>query len=299
MGPSGGRGLRFGIGRIPLGQMGTRLEGSPSETVVELAIAADELGYDFVTAQDHSVAPRKWSDEGGGKTWYEPFVVLSYAAAVTKRVRLLTDVVIVPYRSPFQLAKISASLDQLSGGRLILGLGVGYLEEEFKILKAPFADRGAVMDDSIEVLKRCWTEEWVDVSTPYFEAKDVSISPQPVQQPHPPIWIGGNSWRALRRAVELADGWTPFKGDPDHVREARRRAADYGLPEGKPFDISMPLGRGVHKEDGSLDVDSILRKSEDYADAGVTSLRVGFRAATPAEYVSKMEVFARDVIARF
>ena len=279
--------------------MGTRLEGSPSETVVELAIAADELGYDFVTAQDHSVAPRKWSDEGGGKTWYEPFVVLSYAAAVTKRVRLLTDVVIVPYRSPFQLAKISASLDQLSGGRLILGLGVGYLEEEFKILKAPFADRGAVMDDSIEVLKRCWTEEWVDVSTPYFEAKDVSISPQPVQQPHPPIWIGGNSWRAMRRAVELADGWTPFKGDPDHVREARRRAADYGLPEGKPFDISMPLGRGVHKEDGSLDVDSILRKSEDYADAGVTSLRVGFRAATPAEYVSKMEVFARDVIARF
>jgi alkanesulfonate monooxygenase SsuD/methylene tetrahydromethanopterin reductase-like flavin-dependent oxidoreductase (luciferase family) len=155
------------------------------------------------------------------------------------------------------------------------------------------------MDDSIEVLKRCWTEEWVDISTPYFEAKDVSISPQPAQQPRPPIWIGGNSWRALRRAVEHADGWTPFKGDPDHIREAWRRAADYGLPEGKPFDISMPLGRGVHREDGSLDVDSILRKAEEYADAGVSSLRVGFRAATPSEYVSKMEIFARDVIARF
>jgi len=289
----------FGLGRIPLGQMGQRLDGPPAETVVALAKAADELGFAFVTAQDHSVAPRAWSDEGGGQTWYEPFVVLAYAAAVTSRIRLLTDVVIVPYRSPFQLAKISASLDQLSGGRLILGLGVGYLEEEFSILKAPFADRGAVTDDSIEVLKRCWTEEWVDVSTPYFQAKDVSISPQPMQQPRPPIWIGGNSWRALRRAVELADGWSPYSGSPDHFREARARARDYGLTDDRPFDISMSLPRGIHKPDGSLDIDSILRQADDYFDAGVTSLRVGFRAATPAEYVSKMEQFSREIIARF
>ena len=279
--------------------MGVRLDASPSETVVELAKAADELGFDFITAQDHSVAPRKWAEEGGGQTWYEPFVVLAYAAAATKRVRLLTDVVIVGYRSPFQLAKISASLDQLSGGRLILGLGVGYLEEEFKILGARFEDRGAVMDDSIEVLKRCWTEEWVDVSTPYFEAKDVSISPQPHQKPRPPIWIGGNSWRALRRAVERADGWTPYSGSPDHFREAWSRARDYGLTDDQPFDISMSLGRGLHKSDGSLDTDSILRQAEEYFDAGVTNLRVGFRATTPGEYVSKMEAFARDVIARF
>src|SRR6266540_1040795 len=181
-----GGGLRFGLGGIPLGQMGVRLGDAPAETVVSLARAADELGFEFVTAQDHSVAPRQWAADGGGQTWFEPFVVLSYAAAVTSRVRLLTDVVIVPYRSPFQIAKISASLDQLSGGRLILGLGAGYLEEEFKILGAPFEDRGAVMDGSIEVLKRCWTEEWVDISTEYFEAKDVSISPQPAQQPRPP-----------------------------------------------------------------------------------------------------------------
>jgi len=278
--------------------MGVRLGDAPAETVVALAKAADELGFDFVTAQDHSVAPRQWAEEGG-QTWYEPFVVLSYAAAVTKRVRLLTDVLIVPYRSPFQIAKIAASLDQLSGGRLILGVGSGYLEEEFTILGASFPDRGARTDDALEVIKRCWTEEWLDVSTPYFEAKDVSISPRPVAQPHPPIWVGGNSWRALRRAVEHADGWSPFKGEPDHVREAVRRARDYGWPEGKRFDISMPLGRGIHKDDGSLDVDNILRKSEEYAEAGVTSLRVGFRAATPSEYVSKMEVFAHDVIARF
>jgi len=149
------------------------------------------------------------------------------------------------------------------------------------------------------VVKRCWTEEWVDVSTPHFEAKDVSISPQPVQRPRPPIWIGGNSWRALRRAVEHADGWSPFRGDPERIREAVRRARELGWPENKPFDIAMPLRRGVHNPDGTLNIDSILRQAEEYAEAGVTYLKVGFRAETPAEYVAKMEVFARDVIPRF
>ena len=279
--------------------MNMRLGDEPAETVVRLAKAADELGFEFVTAQDHSVAPRQWAADGGGQTWFEPFVVLSYAAAVTKRVRLLTDVVIVPYRSPFQIAKISASLDQLSGGRLILGLGAGYLEEEFRILGASFEDRGDRTDDAIEVLKRCWTEEWVDVSTPYFEAKDVSISPRPVQRPRPPIWIGGNSWRALRRAVEHADGWSPFRGDADRIREAVRRARDLGLPEGKAFDIAMPLRRGVHNADGTLNVDSILSQAEEYAEAGVTHLKLGFRASTPDEYVGKMEAFASGVLARF
>jgi probable F420-dependent oxidoreductase len=279
--------------------MGRRLSDSPAETVTAIARAADELGFAFVTAQDHTVAPRTWAGDGGGETWFEPFVVLSWAAAVTTRTRLLTDIVVVPYRSPFQLAKISASLDQLSGGRLILGLGAGYLEEEFRILGASFPDRGARTDDAIEVLKRCWTEDWVDVSTPYFEAKDVAVSPRPAQDPRPPIWIGGNSWRALRRAVEHADGWTPFRADPERVREGLRRAREYGLAEGRRFDISVPLGRGAHNADGSLNVAEINRKSDALFEAGVTSIRVGFRADTAAAFVGKMEVFSSEVIARY
>ncbi|MGH2794217.1 MAG: TIGR03619 family F420-dependent LLM class oxidoreductase [Actinomycetota bacterium] len=280
--------------------MGVRLGDSPAATVVALARAADELGFDFITAQDHSVAPRQWAADGGGQTWYEPFVVLSYAAAVTSRVRLLTDVLIVPYRSPFQIAKIAASLDQLSGGRLILGVGSGYLEEEFNILGASFAERGAVTDESLEVLKRCWTEEWLDVSTPHFEAKDISISPQPLQSPRPPIWVGGNSWRALRRAVERGDGWTPFfRENPERVREAVRRAGEYGLEPGRAFDIAVPIRRGLHKEDGSIDVDSALRQAEAQAEAGATHIKIGFKAASADEYVSKMETFARGVIDRF
>ena len=279
--------------------MGVRLGDDPASTVVALARAADELGFDFITAQDHSVAPRQWAKDGG-QTWYEPFVVLSYAAAMTSRVRLLTDVLIVPYRSPFQIAKIAASLDQLSGGRLILGVGSGYLEEEFNILGASFTERGAVTDDSLEVLKRCWTEEWVDVSTPHFEAKDVSISPRPLQTPRPPIWVGGNSWRALRRAVEHGDGWTPFfREDPSRVAEGVRRARDdYGLAPDRAFDIAVPIRRGVHKEDGSLDPDSIRRQADAMAEAGATHIKVGFKASTADEYVSKMETFSREVIGR-
>ncbi len=280
--------------------MGVRLGDDPASTVVALARAADELGFDFITAQDHSVAPRQWAADGGGQTWYEPFVVLSYAAAVTTRVRLLTDVLIVPYRSPFQIAKIAASLDQLSGGRLILGVGSGYLEEEFNILGASFSERGAVTDESLEVIKRCWTEDWLDVSTPHFEAKDVSISPRPVQSPRPPIWVGGNSWRALRRAVEHGDGWTPFfRGKPERVREAVSRAREYGLAPDRPFDLAVPIRRGLHLEDGSLDIDSILRQCDELAEAGATHIKVGFKASSPDEYVSKMETFARDVISRY
>jgi probable F420-dependent oxidoreductase len=289
--------MRFGLGGIPLGQMNRRLAGSPAETVVALAKAADELGYDFVTAQDHTIAPRRWAADGGGQTWYEPFVVLSWAAAVTTRLRLLTDVIVVPYRSPFQIAKISASLDALSGGRLILGVAAGYLEEEFRILGAHYEDRGDRTDDAIEVIKRCWTEEWLDVSTPYFDAKDISISPRPAQQPRPPIWIGGNSWRALRRAVEHADGWTPFTGGPDRIREAWSRARDLGLDEGRPFDVSIPLRR-IQNPDGSIDAGAALRNAEAFADAGATDLRVGFRADTPDEFVGHMETFAREVIGR-
>jgi probable F420-dependent oxidoreductase len=279
--------------------MGFRLDASPAETVTRLARAADELGFAFVSAQDHTVAPRAWAEAGGGTTWYEPFVVLAWAAAVTTRVRLLTDVVVVPYRSPFQIAKIAGSLDALSGGRLILGVAAGYLEEEFRILGASFADRGPRTDDAIEVIKRCWAEEWVDVSTPYVEAKDVAVSPRPVQEPRPPIWVGGNSWRALRRAVEHGDGWTPFRADPDRVREALRRARErYGLAPGRRLAVAVPLRRGVHRPDGTLDVDSILRQAEAYAEAGATHLKVGFRAGTPEEYVSLMERFASAILPR-
>lgn len=289
--------MRFGLTAFPLGQMGIRLaDASSAEIVTRLSQAADELGFAFVTAQDHTLAPRDWAAQGGGTTWHEPFTVLAHAAAVTKRVRLLTDVVILPYRSPFQTAKIAASIDDLSGGRLILGVAAGYLQEEFEILGAPFEERGAVTDEAIEAIKHAWTNEWTDFSGAFYTAKDVAVSPRPVQQPRPPIWVGGNSMRALRRAVEHADGWDPFRGSPDDIRDALTHARDaFGLD--RPFDVAVPLRRGVYTEDDrTLDLDSIRRQVEAYEEAGVTYLKCGFHGPTVEAYLDAMHQFAERVV---
>jgi probable F420-dependent oxidoreductase len=291
--------MRFGLTAFPLGQMGIRLGGASSaEIVTRLSKAADDVGFEFVTAQDHTLAPREWAEDGGGTMWHEPFTVLAHAAAVTKRVRLLTDVVILPYRSPFQTAKIAASLDDLSDGRLILGVAAGYLEREFEILGAPFENRGAVTDEAIEAIKHAWTTEWTDFSGKFFTAKDVAVSPRPAQQPRPPIWVGGNSMRALRRAVEHADGWDPFRGSPDQIRDALKHARDaFGLD--RPFDVAVPLRRGVYiPDDKTIDVDSVLRQADAYENAGVTHLKCGFHGPTIEDYIRGMEVFASAVISR-
>lgn len=292
------RALRYGLVGFPLGQLGVTVDASAHETVTTIARAADELGFDFVAAQDHVVAPRAWvGHRSATPTWYDPVVVLSWVAAVTRRVRLLTDVLVLPYRSPFAVAKTVGSLDALSGGRAILGVAPGYVEAEFRALGAPFEQRGAVTDEAIEVIKRCWTEEWVDVSGRFFSATDVTVSPRPAQQPRPPIWVGGNSLRAVRRAVEHADGWTPFKASPDAVAAALARARDWGLEEGQGFAIALPIRGGIYAGDAeTLDLDSIRRQADAYEAAGVTHVKIGFRGPSLDAYVRAMESFAAGVI---
>ncbi|MGH2829817.1 MAG: LLM class F420-dependent oxidoreductase [Actinomycetota bacterium] len=288
--------MKFGLTGFPLGQMGVRLDGSSFDIVTRLARAADDLGFDFVSAQDHTVAPRTWAAEGGGEMWFEPFTVLAVAASATSRVRLLTDVLILPYRSPFAVAKSAATLDDLSGGRMILGVGAGYLEQEFEILDASFPDRGPRTDEAIDAIKHAWTNEWLSFTGTFYAAKDVAVRPRPVQQPHPPIWVGGNSMRALRRAVEHADGWDPFRAPPDRVVEALARARDLGLGD-RPFDVCVPLRRGVYLQDKQqLDLDSIRRQRDQYAQAGATHLKVGFRGPSIDEYLRAMEQFARAIL---
>lgn len=290
--------MRFGLVGFPLGQMERTVDADPAQAVRRIALAADDAGFDFVCAQDHTLAPREWAEErGAGVTWYEPFTTLAWVAAVTTRVRLLTDVVVLPTRSPFVVAKAAATLDRLSGGRLILGVAAGYLEREFRILGAPFEDRGAWTDEAIEVIKACWTTDWVDFEGDHFAAKDVAVSPRPAQEPRPPIWVGGNSRRALRRAVEHADGWTPFRGDPEGIRADLAWARDRcGLD--RPFAVAVPLRHGVYADDGSIDARSVLGQAEAFADAGVTHLKVGFRGPSLDGFVRAMEEFGETVIGR-
>ncbi|MHB8511813.1 MAG: LLM class F420-dependent oxidoreductase [Actinomycetota bacterium] len=286
--------MRFGLSALPLGQTGLKLDSPSREVIERIAVTADELGFEFICAQDHSVAPRAWVEEGGGTSWFEPFTTLAYAAALTQRVKLLTDVVILPHRSPFSVAKIAATLDELSGGRLILGVAAGYLEEEFHVLQAPFEDRGDRTDEAIEVIKACWTNEWVTFKGTFFEATDVSVEPRPAQQPRPKIWVGGNSARALRRACEHADGWTPFRGKPERISEMLSKARTESLGD-RSFDVSIPLRYDVYDGE-ALNVDGIRKQVDAYEAAGVTCLRVLFKGPTLRGYLDDMRRFADQII---
>ena len=189
------------------------------EAVAQMSRTAESAGFDAVFVTEHPFPEKSWMDTGGHHA-LDPFVALSFAAAATSRIRLQTHLCVLPYRNPFLTAKSVASLDRLSGGRVILGAGTGYLEAEFAALGVDFAERNELTDEAIVAMKAAWSGEPLSLSSRHFEANDNVALPRPLQDPHPPIWIGGNSKRAIRRAVELADGWAPM---PNPAQTAARR----------------------------------------------------------------------------
>src|SRR5205807_2138880 len=168
--------------------------------------------------------------------WFDPIPTLAYLAALTQRTRVMTNVYIPAYRHPFDTAKAFATLDALSGGRVILGVGTGHVEAELDFLGVPFADRGAIPNEAIDAIVAAWTEEFPVLPGPRWPAKDLGQRPRPVQQPRPPIWIGGYGKPALRRVAERGDGWIPqgtprtqMAADIAYVLEHRERVRP-GVP---------------------------------------------------------------------
>ncbi|PKB80326.1 MAG: hypothetical protein BZY88_08960 [SAR202 cluster bacterium Io17-Chloro-G9] len=188
--------------------------------LTEMAVKAEEMGFDSVWVTDHIIVPHEIPDRGDivyRHDMLEPLALLAHLGAVTKRVNIGTSVIILPYRNPVILAKAIATADVLSGGRVIFGAAVGWMEGEFQALNAPFADRGKVSDEYLRLLKELWTNPTPTFNGEYFQFDQVTFSPMPVQQPHPPIWIGGRSRRAVRRAVELGDFWHPTQLPPQEL----------------------------------------------------------------------------------
>ena len=185
----------------------------------------EALGYEVLIVSDHIVVPKDidsrypYSEAGDfpgrvGGECMEQLALLAYVAAMTKKAKLLTSVMVVPHREPLLAAKSLATTDQLSGGRLIVGCGTGWMREEFDAIGADFDNRGAVTDDYIRIFKKVWTEEDPQHSSQWSTFSNIAFRPQPLQKPHPPIWIGGESGRAQRRVAELADGWYPLGANP-------------------------------------------------------------------------------------
>jgi probable F420-dependent oxidoreductase len=289
--------------------VGQGTEFVSGRAVAEVAAAAEAAGFDAVFVTEHPFPEDSWMASGGHHA-LDPFVVLSFAAAATSRLRVLTDLCVVPYHQPYLLAKTVVSLDALSDGRLILGCGAGYLEPEFRALGQSFEDRNDRFDAAIRAMKDAWTGGSVAVEA---SGSSHTMLPRPVQQPHPPIWIGGNSKRAIRRAVELGDGWMPFPNpaalsarrktaaletaDELAVRleYARGLAAELGRP---PFADVMfaPVGVDSYGRPG-WDADLFRKRIDELSAIGVTMASVHFPADTRAEYLERIAGFGRDVIA--
>lgn len=208
------------------------------EDLAGIAVAADELGYDHLTCGEHVMVP-VGAGEGRGLTYWDPSATLGFLAARTSRIRLATSVLVLGYHHPLELAKRYGTLDLLSGGRVVLGVGVGSLAEEFEMLGASFADRGERADEAITALRAAWSDPRPSFDGRFFRFAGVAVEPCSAR-PTVPIWVGGYTRRSLRRAVELADGWMPFGLTIPQMTDMLSR---FDLPP--DFEVALSTGRPV------------------------------------------------------
>src|SRR5215813_14338119 len=227
--------------------------GRPIEVgrMLEVARRAEERGLDSVWVTDHVIVPEQ-ANVIYREDMLDPLAVLPWLAGVTHRVALGTSVVILPYRSPIPVAKLLASVDVLSGGRLIVGAAIGWLEGEFEALGVPFKERASRSDEALELMRAVWTQERPAIETRRHRLRNVQVSPMPLQKPRPPLYIGGGSEGAFRRVARLGDGWhatatTPeaFRQGADAVRRFWKEAGRDGEPV---WSLRIPvLIDGVHR----------------------------------------------------
>ena len=291
------------------------------EVISRLAGAAEEMGYGIVAVSDHIVMPRDidpvypYEEDGewpGGRDCLETLTTLSFIAAHTSKARLLSSVLVLPYRPPVFTAKILTTIDVLSKGRLILGLGVGWMKEEFEALGSPpFEERGAVSDEYIEVFKELWTKQNPQIDGKYARFSDVDFQPKPVQKPHPPLWVGGESGPALRRTARVGDVWFPISTNPrfpvatveqltGSMNRIRAHAEKFGR---NPREIGVAYNPSSYNPD-QIETDAageripftgshqqIADDMKRFEAAGVGELIISFAGNTVDEWLSVMDVF--------
>jgi probable F420-dependent oxidoreductase len=292
--------LPFGFGlQLPVQAQSTMFAepweaaAGPGE-LAAVARAADRLGFSYVAVCDHMAVPRRLAD-AMGTTWYDTMTTLGFLAAVTDRVRLLSHVYVLPLRHPLQAAKAVATLDALSGGRAILGVGAGHVREEFEALGIEFAGRGARLDAGIDAVDAALREEYVG---------ELGQRPRPVQRPRPPIWVGGSSPAALQRAAVRGDGWLP-QGDsrrrmPDQIRrllELRSQVRDDPITVGaiaEPLYVGAPSWE-VGRRCRAGKPEQLAESLQEYRAMGVSQVQVCFRSRSVDELLDQLDAFGTEV----
>jgi len=293
------------------------------EALRSLANRAEDLSFDSVWVSDHIILPRQvasfypYSADGvatfrPGEPYYEPLSTLNFLAGCTQRLRLGTHVLILPYRNPILTAKMLATLDVLSRGRVILGAGVGWMEEEFQALAlSTFAERGEVTNEQIRLFKALWTQDDPNFQGKYYQVSGVGFEPKPVQRPHPPIWIGGHTGPAIRRAAELGDGWMPIGLrppailEPEELSEKIARLRTLTRRAGRPEDavtICFSTNVAFEKRPGPSRrmmagrPEQIAADLRQYQDLGVKNFILSFQADSVKGLRECMEQFSREVM---
>lgn len=294
--------VRFGVA-IPYYEQYADLE-----TVLAIATRAEGLGFDIVWFADHVALPASDRPRMGNR-WFEILTLMAHVAAHVRSAGIGTDVLVVPHRHPVLAAKMLTTLDIVSRGRLIVGIGGGYVKGEFETLDAPFDERGAYTDECIRVWKALWGGGNVSFEGRYFSFSDATAEPTPIQKPHPPIWVGNRGPRVLRRVVELGDGWHPIglsllelESSVARLRELWTQAGRAGAPTlsysglggtiaeaPAPQEKRRPLTGAVEQVIG--DIEAMKR-------LGFESVlfRFGVRDGTPQTVIEQMELCASAVL---
>jgi len=283
------------------------------ESVLALARRGEELGFNYLAIPDHIVIPRKIGSPypynaerkmigASDGDCLEQLVLMAYLAAATSRIRLLTSVMVVPHRPAVLTAKALATIDVLSQGRVTVGCGVGWMDEEFQAIGAPpFTERGKVTDEYLRAFKTLWTQDDPQLQGRHVQFSDVVFLPKPVQQPHPPLWIGGESPAALRRAVALGDAWYPIGSNPQFPLDTTERYTnaiaalhDEARRAGRdPASIQLCYWASWYKEGRSHTLDNGERQLFTGSDAEVARDIAAFRALGVRHLLFN---FARDTL---
>ena len=301
--------LQYGV-QLPVQSQST-IYCEPWETtagpdeLAQAARAADRLGYAYVACCDHVAIPERLAGAMGA-TWYDPVSTLGWLAALTTRTRLLSHVAVAPLRHPLLSAKQYATLDLLSGGRLLLGVGAGHVPEEFEVLGVDFHRRGAILDETLAALSAALTDEYPVHPGPRFPFSGLAVSPRPAQRPRPPIWVGGSSPRAVRRAALLGEGWLS-QGDSigqlssqlqliESVREQAGRSGPFAVNAIPPALYVGEPGWDTGRRSLTGKPERLAESLRGYRALGVTHLQLRPRSRSLSEYLDQLEAVATDVL---
>ncbi len=305
--------MKFGVFLPVSGRAASR------KTLMQAAQRAESLGYDSVWAADRLVMPWKiattypYSKEATfivppDRPFFDTLTCLAFLAGCTEKIQLGMSVMVMPYRHPLHWAKIATTIDHLSAGRLIMGVGVGWMEEEFAAMNAPFKERGKVSDEQLTLLKQLWTEEHITFRGNYYQVDDIAFNPKPYQKPRIPIWVGGEGKYAQRRAGQFGDAWFPYfvRVTPqelllrfDNVLEEAKKAGRN--PDEIDFACCLPIeltANDVAQEDDYLkgSIPQVTAAIQKFIDVGVIHIGLQFMIPHYPERQEQIERFAKEAL---